>query len=683
MSILDFIQMVLRNKVWVIYFPIIVGTGVFFLTRNTPHTYSSETVIYTGIASGFNPDNGFENKVDFHAVNSRFDNLVNIIGSHETKKDIGLKLLAFFLNHPADLKTFLDNTKNDKLTKLLDEKFVKRFRKESEQATEEYLNAQILKGPDSEIFQLVYGNMKNAFNVKNLEDIKAERQGFSDMLKLSYSCEDPLTCKKTLDIATEIFLHKYQDMRVGEANQAVKYFREQTNEAKEKLRAAEENIKAFRSANGVINYYEQTKYIADEKEKIDQNESQLEMELRGFQQSIDRIEIQMNYKVVMELQSEKIVQARDKLAKEVSKVTLAAVKDGTAAGTTAEIEAMKKALKENVDNLYALNNTKEGIPSKNLLEEWLKLTISKEETAAKLSVLGQKKDDFGHVFDRYAPMGSELSKLEREVETSEKEYLNLLHNLNQAILRENNLKVSESVSVIDEADMPIIPNPSKRIVMVIASVLSCIILAVVLLIVSEYMDRSLGSPLRLEKALGIGCGTAFMSRAIHPEAHEEMDRRSLDRWGIAVNDVMHAHQGEALMLTVPFNCKVDDVKMYTDKLNAAYNNPDYTFTLTSSDRIGEEMKGGVMMSVDKIFPEQQPRAIMQDAKAVFIFFDATQKLDEYQMQVIDAWKKTGLTLKGVLINAGEQSITRYLGEIPRKRGKLRTFVKKMILRYAN
>jgi uncharacterized protein involved in exopolysaccharide biosynthesis len=74
----------------------------------------------------------------------------------------------------------------------------------------------------------------------------------------------------------------------------------------------------------------------------------------------------------------------------------------------------------------------------------------------------------------------EPSKLEREVETAEKEYLNLLHNLNQAILRENNLELSENISVIDDAAMPFVPNPSKRLMLIIAAVLASVILSIVM-----------------------------------------------------------------------------------------------------------------------------------------------------------------------------------------------------------
>jgi hypothetical protein len=74
---------------------------------------------------------------------------------------------------------------------------------------------------------------------------------------------------------------------------------------------------------------------------------------------------------------------------------------------------------------------------------------------------------------------------------------------------------------------------------------------------------------------------------------------------------------------------------------------------------------------------------MENSKVIFFFFDAAQKLDEYQMQLLEKWKKTKLVARGILLNTSEQHITKYLGEIPRKRSKFRTFVKKQITRYGS
>lgn len=683
MNLIEFIQLLIRNKKWVLYFPLVVGIGVFVLTRNTPKTYTSEMVIYTGIASGFNPDNDFENKIDFHAVNSRFDNLINIIGSRETQKNVGIKLLAYMLHNKEQRDNLIENSKNSYLTKTLSESFIKKFKQATEDETESFLAKQLEYGIKNEIYQLVYGEKENPFNVKTLAGIKAVREGSSDMLKISYTNEDPFTCKKTLDITSELFLKKYQNMRIGEANQAVKYFRDQTNLAKLKLQASEENLKQFRSANRVINYYEQTKYIADQNENIENNTAQLQMELQGYTNALARVEEKIGNRFMIILQSDKIVQTKGKLAEELTKNGVEAVKNGTASVTTSpNIEGLKTELKGSVEKLYALNNSTEGMPGKNLLDEWLRLTVIKEETAAKLNVITDNKLRFDKVFDRYAPMGSELSKLEREVETAEKEYLNLLHNLNQAILRERNLEVSETVSVIDDADLPVVPNPSKRIMMIIASVLSCIIIVIVVLIIRKYIDNSLGSPIRLEEITGLKAATAFLINKFEPAVMHEMDRRSLDRWHIKLIDDTGIIQTDKSILTVPFNCSVLQMQDYISKLNLFITETSSPLKVIAAKDFVAETHNRSVVVADKIFPKQQPKYLITKVQQVFLFLDATKKLDEYQMQIIEEWKNTGTEILGILVNTDEQPIGKYLGEVPMKRSKLRAYVKKQFMRYA-
>ena len=688
MSLLEFIQLIIRNKRWVIYFPIIVGISVFFLTRNTPHTYSSEMVIYTGIASGFNPDNDFENKIDFHAVNSRFDNLINIIGSREIRKEVAIKLLAFMLHNPTKMDTLLENSKSSLLAKTLTKEFVAKYKKADIEATEAFLRYQLdSNAKGNQIYQLIYSEKVSCFNVKTLEDIKAIRVGLSDMLKISYDCEDPFTCKKTLDLTKDLFLDKYQSMRIGEANQAVGYFREQTALARKKLGICEDNLKGFRSENRVINYYEQTKYIADQNEHIEQDMSTLQMELDGYVTALQHVEEKIGKRWMIQLQSEKIVRTRDSLSAEFTKAGLNAVKAGTPQpSSSALIDGLKTALKESVDRLYALNNTIEGIPGKKLVDQWLGLVVSKEETESKLRILIENKTKFDKVFDRYAPMGSELSKLEREVETAEKEYLNLLHNLNQAILRERNLEVSETVEVIDEADMPIVPNPSKRIMLVIASVLACVILAIVLLIIRQYLDNSLASPMRMEKLIGISAATAFLTRAtknVEPHVIDEIDQRSLERWQIALNEIVNNSQQKSALIVLPFNCDVEQVKRYTVKMVDYLKEQGIEVALTTSKEYSQHQNDNCFVIAEKAYPELISKVVLENSKIIFFFFDASQKLDEYQMQLLESWKKTGISPKGILLNTSEQHITKYLGEIPRKRSKFRAFIKKQVTRYAS
>ncbi|MBL0073198.1 MAG: hypothetical protein IPP34_15885 [Bacteroidetes bacterium] len=105
---------------------------------------------------------------------------------------------------------------------------------------------------------MLYGEKPSPFSLKTLGTIKATRLGFSDMVKVEYTAEDAIVTKKTLDILAAVFLQKYKSMRVGEVNNVVKYFEEQTTAALGRLQNSEKELKNFRIRNKVINYYEQT-----------------------------------------------------------------------------------------------------------------------------------------------------------------------------------------------------------------------------------------------------------------------------------------------------------------------------------------------------------------------------------------------------------------------------------------
>jgi LysM repeat protein len=65
---------------------------VMYLTRTPVYVYSSETTLYTGIASGSTVE--MDKSLSFFATNTAFDNLINVINSRETQQEVAIRLLA-------------------------------------------------------------------------------------------------------------------------------------------------------------------------------------------------------------------------------------------------------------------------------------------------------------------------------------------------------------------------------------------------------------------------------------------------------------------------------------------------------------------------------------------------------------------------------------------------------------
>ena len=99
MSIIEFIRLILKHLVLLIIVPLLLASMVILLTMNPSHEYSSQTILYTGLATGSSIE--MDKKFNYQATNTAFDNLINIIKSRETQEEVAIRLLALHLMLPS------------------------------------------------------------------------------------------------------------------------------------------------------------------------------------------------------------------------------------------------------------------------------------------------------------------------------------------------------------------------------------------------------------------------------------------------------------------------------------------------------------------------------------------------------------------------------------------------------
>ena len=79
MKIVELIRLLLKHKVLLISIPLLLAGLVILLTNKPKFNYSSQTILYTGLASGSSIE--MDKKFNYLATNTAFDNLINIINS--------------------------------------------------------------------------------------------------------------------------------------------------------------------------------------------------------------------------------------------------------------------------------------------------------------------------------------------------------------------------------------------------------------------------------------------------------------------------------------------------------------------------------------------------------------------------------------------------------------------------
>lgn len=542
MSFLHFINLLIRNILWLILLPLTLAVSIYYFTRNEKKVYSSETVVYTGIASGYNLSGN--NKADFFATSNAFDNLLSIINSRETKQQVAIELLSRHLFLKKHDPALLSWSSYDLLQKQFPDSIKNRLVKSTLPQTVESVNRYMQMDDNNQIYQLVNSN-NPYYSVEALQKIKANRMSSSDLVKVSYETNDAAICKHTLEILVETFIRKHKLLREGQTDSVISYFEKQTYKSFRKLDSVEQVFLDFNKQNDIINYYEQTKAVAGEKENLDALNHTLQMDRMATGSTLSKVNENIKGRLYQTLYGPEIMGIREKLSDIYNKIALSEVinKDNNP-GQKKYLDSlrdvsvvMENNLKSSLSKLYADNNTPNGIPTKTVLDEWLKATLSSEQSKARLSVMDQRKREFTEQYKKFAPLGATLKKIERQIAVSEQEYLELLHGLSQAKLTQQNNELTSKLTIVDPPYLPQKPNASKRALLVILGFMAGFILVLAVILTNSLINKTLQEPQRARKLTGIPVSGIYPLLKASPEFVARANMRLAQMVLSQVNDL--------------------------------------------------------------------------------------------------------------------------------------------------
>lgn len=722
MNLLEFIRLIARNWKVLVLFPLTTAGIVFFLTRNTKKEYVSNTQVYTGIASGYGITSGENDRVDYFAVNNAFDNLMATIKSRETIEEVGMKLLAKHLlikkpsykelseenfnyikaNIPEKLRKELTVKDNEELTYFRIETYKKS--KDINEITS------ILTAPGS-IYSLdaISANMN------------AQRKQSSDMLEISYKCNDPAVCQQTLQYIVDVVMKRYRGIKGTETNNVVNYFEEQLRLAALQLRKSEDNLRDYSSQNKIINYYEQAKFVAESKENVTADRQKQEEALDASVAALKKVEEKIDSKLnILEVNSN-LSALRQQLTDVTYKIANAELYDGNKNMIDeyhAESEKIKKQIKDEVSNQYKWNNTPEGLPRANILSEWLSKYIAVDENKAKLNVIINRLDGFDAIYKELAPVGSNLKRIEREVDVNEKEYLSILHGLNMARLRQKSLEMSNNLSITDYPFLPLKPQPSKRLVFIIMAFMATFFLSLATVVGKAMLGRTIQTPARSEKYTGLQFISAFPD---HSKLNKMVIRESLDEAmlshlfsNIQVQLKLNGKETDQPLIITLSSVKKGEGKSYcgnllAEKLHSQYNSvlylsPDETSSLSNpaieychykrdenyqkSFGIAEWMKSlkidynsykVLIIELEELSKFSISERLLKESSLNLFILSSERVWNESDSRALGLFTKLVPNKPFVLLNHLDiDRMESIIGEIPKRRGTVRKVVKRIV-----
>ncbi|MCE7995591.1 MAG: hypothetical protein HEP71_26670 [Roseivirga sp.] len=503
MDFIQIIRLLARYFHYIALTAILLAGLVFFSTKGDKQQYASHTLLNTGLISGYNIESNKTSSVDYAFTNNELENLINLATSYETNKELSASILTRLLyeNHRQTLSVRPENL-GDLQEIIQPLKF-----EISDKDDLEGIYKQVVSIRDRDQTNLIYEltNSNNPFfGIEQLETINVSREGKSDMIRMEYVAIDPFISQYTLELLTSIFIEKHRTIKNGQSESVIGFFEEATAKTSAKLKAAEDELLRFRVRNKIINYYEQTRFISGNKEELDKQYQEELKVLAGARSSLAKIELEIADKGILPRLQAQIANNRYQLSNYTTRITELDLLKDTLPQTPAQImdkarlnvqiDSLKTAMTSVAQKIIAVNKTPSGIETKEFLSQWLNSTITREESAAKLDVMTARKKEYEVIYARFAPLGSTLKRLEREIDVAEREYLENLHSYNQARLHKYNMLMSSNLKVIDAPYYPLKPEKSKRAMLIILAFMVGLVLPAATLIGFELLDTSLKNP---------------------------------------------------------------------------------------------------------------------------------------------------------------------------------------------
>jgi len=507
MTLVNIVRIAHNKLKWLIIFPLVLTFFVAIFTRNIQREYVSSTTVYTGLASGYDLADDGTKKVDNAAVNFAFDNLINTVKSRESIEETAIKLLAQHLLLEAPNQDILDEKGFKDLSQLVPKG--ERYKLVVAGDFDKTVN-KIYAIKDSSNKNMVVDLLTMPGTFYNTEELlanlKVSRKQSSDMLEIIYTTTDPGVCQHTLKFLLNSFSHRYRGLKSSESVSVVKYFEDELANSFKQLQSSENELKNFGVEHKIINYDEQTKYVAESKETMNSEYYHERMKFEASQKAMKRIEEKMNNYVDFVSINEDIVTLRQDLSNLTFKLANASIYNYSSEKIDKmhdDLERLKLKIKEKARAYYDFNNSIEWVPQNTLLNEWLTKLVEMEESKARLKVYEEGMKKYESVYSDYAPLGSMLNQKNREVDVAEKQYMATLHGLNLAKLKQQSLQMGNELSVVDHPFYPQRPQPSKRLFLILLSFFAGFLILLSYNVLLEFLNFSIRNPSQVEKSMGL------------------------------------------------------------------------------------------------------------------------------------------------------------------------------------
>ncbi len=513
MSIDVFLRLLKQHIFWFIFIPCVTAGMAFYMTRNEPKVYKSQASLYTGLVSRYSLLSDKQNAFTDRSA-SAFDNILTTLNSRETLLQIGISLLSDHLRLRQPDTLMLANAGFQELHRAISPGWEDLFFIAGDSIQLHRTIDSLAKSQVDNPVKTLLLKSDSYYSVLHLgENLKATaRKNTNDVLLMEYESDDPAVSQRTLSYAIDILNKRYAILKTSETNSVIGYYEAKLQKAKEKLAQAEASLRAFSAKHQLLDYDEEARNVASSREALNNEYNQELMRKNAAKASLDALNRRMGQQGSVRSANNDLNDRQKKLTDIENKLANARAygqPKNVISQLQVSVAQAQEELKISAQKYDAAANSNDAIPTQTMANDRLTKSLEYEESGARLELYQKRMDDYQAKTSEYGPLGSQLRKLNRNLAIVEKEYLDLLQNVDQSRTRRQDVAIGGTLEVMDAPDFPLVPQASKRIQLVAVGIGVGLFIALLLTALRFMLDKRIQSPEQAEILVGIPVAALF------------------------------------------------------------------------------------------------------------------------------------------------------------------------------
>jgi len=515
------VRFLYKIRWYLIILPLIALIVAWFMTRNMPRVYDTNTTIYTGMITGYSIDGATGVATSGGNAQTNITNLMLIVTTDATIHEVSLRLFSRCMMYGNAKKdnNYISAEHYRQLSASVPAEVKALINHNNEDATFANLKAYEKPTPDNYLFGIL--NYHPWFGINNITSrLKVIQLDRSDIIDIGYSADDAGIAYNTLDILNKVFARQYQDLRFGETYEVIKFFEREVARLYRNLTGAEDDLIRYNIDRRIINYGEQTKQLTvlDAQNKNFEND-QL-MNYTTSKAMMDYLERQLgNRAKIIRANKDFTDQITDisRIQSRISNLRLMNSEGGANNESQLELAKAERMLRDAEGRMKNLTkdieagsySSETGVKASDMIARWLEQVLILEKSKAEMSAQDIMRTRLDKDILYYAPIGATIDRKERHISFIEGNYMEMLKALNTARLRQRNLQMSTAtLRVLNPPMFPMNAQPTNRLMILLGAFMLTFILTAMYFFIIELLDRTLRDRMRSERITKIpvmGC----------------------------------------------------------------------------------------------------------------------------------------------------------------------------------